>query len=132
MSLLSSQRRRLRDIERSLVADDPDLADLFTLFSVRAPAGERPLPERVTAGRGRAGYLPGRRRPASSWLVRRLAPQLIGLLLVLLVSAAACIAAAIGTVKGPARPCQTLLWSRAFEQPALRCPPPRHASHPAG
>jgi hypothetical protein len=119
MNLLTSQRRTLREIDKKLVSEDPDLADLFTLFSLRAPGSQRPVEERLARSWWRKVLARERAaRPERSG--RRLAPQLICLLIMLLVATAACIAAAVGTVRGPTHPCRTQTATHA-SQPLPGC-----------
>jgi hypothetical protein len=123
MNLLASQRRTLREIDKKLAAEDPDLADLFTLFSLRAPGSQRPAEERL-AGRWWRKVLARERAARPGRPAHPLAPQLICLLVMVLIATAACVAAAIGTVRGPAHPCRAQPSSHATEQPATTCGPP--------
>jgi hypothetical protein len=131
MNLLTSQRRTLREIDKKIAAEDPELADLFTLFSLRAPGSQRPAEERLAVSWWRK-VLARDRADRAGRIRRPLGPQLVCLLVMLLVATAACVAAAIGTVRGPSHPCRTQTSSHTSQQPGAGCSPPIPGLWPAG
>lgn len=119
MHLLTSQMRALRLIERDLADTDPQMAALFSTFTVRTRDQELPAREMIRAGPVRAlvrRMQPGSPvRPSGAWRVW-LAPGLV-----LMVMAVMCTLAAAGIGRQPVVECTPGFPPHAMQRGAAWC-----------